>query len=394
VNRCARWFWLIFIVEEVFMSITAIAGLLFVVIGLSAMFLMMHLWGYPFDKVKRKSEAPPWAMLLHRLLGYVFIIIYIFMMWHMVPRLWEYQIEFPARTAIHIVVAFMLGFVLLIKVAIMRFFRHFEEWMPFLGISIMLLTVILTGLSLPVVFHERALAGRAPGGDAMSVESQARVAKLLPNAGLPDGSNLASLATEDALRKGRAVLFDNCVRCHDLKTILAKPRTPKGWWDTVSRMSEKPALFEPATELESMQVTAYLIAITPQLQKSVKRQREVSSERAIALTETDSNSTISSTISNVPSPDVPKPTTTKTVVASDDAGKVAVDLVKAKAVFMDVCSQCHPIADIDAAPPHSESDARAMVRRMVAEQDAELTAPQMRFATAWLIEHYVKKPGK
>jgi hypothetical protein len=125
---------------------TALLGVVFVAVGLAAMFLMYHLWGYPFDKATHTSAAPRWLMWIHRLLGYLFALIYIALMWKMIPRLWEYQVEFPARTTAHIILGFTIGFLLLIKIAIMRFFRHFEEWMPYLGTAIMLSTIILIGL--------------------------------------------------------------------------------------------------------------------------------------------------------------------------------------------------------------------------------------------------------
>jgi hypothetical protein len=62
----------------------------------------------------------------------------------------------------------------------------------------MLGTVILLGLSLPFFYQERALASRAPGGDAMSAESRSRVATLLPLAGIPDPVDLSALAPSKA----------------------------------------------------------------------------------------------------------------------------------------------------------------------------------------------------
>src|SRR5688572_6504624 len=214
------------------MPTTALLGIVFVVLGLAAMFLMYHLWGYPFDKATHTSSAPRWAMYLHRVLGYLFAIIYIALMWKMVPRLWEYQVEFPARTVVHIVVGFSIGFLLLVKIAIMRFFRHFEEWMPYLGTAIMLGTIILMGLSIPIALHEHRLSERA-----LSEANRIRVAQLLPSAELPkQAPSPAELSTVASLKRGRGVLLENCVKCHDLKTILAKPRSPSGWWSTVERM--------------------------------------------------------------------------------------------------------------------------------------------------------------
>ncbi|MBA3398102.1 MAG: hypothetical protein H0T89_36085 [Deltaproteobacteria bacterium] len=388
---------------------TATLGVVFVVVGLAAMFLMYHLWGYPFDKVTKTSTAPRWAMWTHRLLGYLFALIYIVMMWEMVPRLWEYQVEFPARTTAHIVLGFTIGFLLLIKIAIMRFFRHFEEWMPYLGTAIMLGTIVLTGLSLPYVFQERALRAAAPGGDVLSASSLARVAAQLPTAGLPPEVALAKLSTAKALTNGRDVLLGNCVKCHDLKTILAKPRSPSGWWSTVERMSEKPALFRPLTEHEMHEVTAYLIAITPDLQRASKQQRrlEVAREEAMEEAMPDMPQVVGTTtdgaaivaVTPTPDPDAKPGTTTTTTTTvttppkppTPPAPKPAVDLKLAKQTYEEVCSQCHELDEVDKAPPKTVAEARSMIQRMIRENEAEITAPQIKLIGAWLEAHFVNK---
>jgi mono/diheme cytochrome c family protein len=327
------------------------------------MFLMYHLWGYPFDKATGTSAAPRWAMYLHRVLGYLFALVYVALMWHMVPRLWQYQVEFPARTVVHVVLGFTIGFLLLVKIAIMRFFRHFEEWMPYLGTAIMLGTVVLLGLSLPVVFQERALAS-----DALSDASRARVAKLLPTAGLPSDAPLGELATEDALRAGRATLLGDCVTCHDLKTILAKPRSPAGWWQTVDRMAEKPALFDPIDERALYEVTAYLIAITPDLQRSAKQQRGAVAARDKAMQDAMPN-----------------------MLAAPVATQAAVDLAKAKQTYEKACSQCHDLSDVDAQPPKTASESASLIQRMVTENEATFTTAEIRDIAAYLDAHFVDK---
>lgn len=369
---------------------TALLGVVFVVVGLAAMFLMYHLWGYPFDKETRTSAAPRWAMWTHRLLGYLFALIYIVLMVKMVPRLWEYQVEFPARTTAHIILGFTIGFLLLIKIAIMRFFRHFEEWMPYLGTAIMLGTIILIGLSLPYVLQERALAQSAPGGSVTSPQSLARVATLLPTAGLPKGANVAQLATAKALTSGRHVLLDNCVKCHDLKTILAKPRTPSNWWNTVERMAEKPALFAPMTETEMYEVTAYLVAITPDLQKATKQKREEEVARDEAMVQAMAEETPPPP---VPTPDsaAPTPGSAAPTPPAPKPAAPAVDLAKAKKVYEEICAQCHDLSDVDAAPPKTAAESREMIQRMIKENDAEISKEQIKLIAAWLDAHFVRK---
>ncbi len=342
------------------MPTTVLLGIAFVILGFAAMFLMYRLWGYPFDKATHTSAAPRWAMYLHRLLGYAFAIIYVALMWKMVPRLWEYQVELPARTVIHVVVGFSIGFLLLVKIAIMRFFRHFEEWMPYLGTAIMLGTIILIGLSLPIALHEHRLAERA-----FSESNRVRVAQLLRTAELPaEAPGPAELSTEASLRNGRRVLLDNCVKCHDLKTILAKPRSPSGWWTTVERMSDKPALFDPLTERQMYDVTAYLVAITPDLQKSSKQKREQQIARAAEMSK---------------------------AAAAPPPEPQQIDLAAAKKTYEEVCSQCHDLDEITKAPPRTAEESRAMIQRMIKENEAELTAAQIEQVAAWLDAEFVAK---
>lgn len=409
-------------VRSATMPPTVLLGIAFVVLGFAAMFLMYHLWGYPFDKTTHTSAAPRWAMYLHRLLGYLFAVVYIAMMWKMVPRLWEYQVELPARTVVHIVIGFGIGFLLLVKIAIMRFFRHFEEWMPYLGTAIMLGTIILIGLSLPIALHEHRLAERA-----FSETNRARVALLLPTAELPSGApSPAELTTEKSLRNGRRVLLDNCVKCHDLKTILAKPRTPSGWWSTVERMGEKPALFDPITERENFDVTAYLIAITPDLQRSTKQKREQQVAREAEMTKAEeamagpedgaepaagagaapaagsgappaassgapptAGSGAPPTAGSGAAPPAPAPAPAP---APRPAKKL--DLTLAKKTYEEVCSQCHDLDEVTKAPPKTKAESRAMIQRMIKENEAEMTAAQIELVAAWLETEFVAKRKK
>ena len=342
-------------------------GMLFLLLGFSATFLMYHLWGYPFDKQARKSAAPKWAMLTHRVIGYLFVGCYVVLMSQMLPRLWHYQVEFPARTVVHVALGFSVGFLLLVKIAILRFFRHFEEWMPFLGTVILFCTVLLIGFSVPFVFKERALAEAASGGNVYGEASLQRVARLLPAAGLPADASLEQLATEKGLRAGRQVLLNKCVRCHDLKTILTKPRTPSNWYRTVNRMADKPTLFEPFTDTQQWQVTAYLVAITPDLQRSQKQLR--TDEQAKEQRKQD--------------------------MLSKSAGDLqvalqAVDPAKAKEAFQEECSQCHELSDVDEAPPKNDKEIDQLMERMI-ENGLE-TEPQVIRAIKWYLDaHYIKK---
>lgn len=390
----------------VVMPTNVLLGLVFFALAFAATFLMYRLWGYPYDKATRTSTAPRWAMWLHRGLGYAFVLCYLVMMWRMVPRLWSYQVEFPARTVVHIVLAVTIGFLLLIKISIIRFFRHFDEWMPYLGTALLFCTIVLLTLSLPPFLHESALARDAPGGDPFSGASRERVARLLPDAGLPQGIDLAELTSARALRAGRVVVIEKCTACHDLKTILEKPRTPRAWWSTVERMGEKPALFTPLSEEELLRATAYLIAITPDLQKAAKRRRADDEARQDAMDDLASDPLLDDVEldAGVPVDDAgadAREALDGGTAAAIDAGGAAdpgptkaagapVDPAKAKAVFARRCSECHELSDVDADPPTSRAAARSMVRRMV-ENGLEAPRRELDLIVWWLDAHYVRK---
>lgn len=355
---------------------TTILGLLFLALAIVATYLMFQFWGYPFDKEKHKSECPQWKMNIHRGVGYAYGIIYVILMIKMVPRLWTYQVELPPRTVAHIMLGVSIGVLLIIKISILRFFRHFEEWMPAIGVGLLLCTVLLLVLSLPFVLKERALAG----DNAFSGENRARVAKLLETAGFPKGTDVEELASESGLRQGRQLLLSDCVYCHDLRTAIARPRTPKDWYRTVERMRTKPSLGPRITPEAGHLVTAYLVAITPRLQDSAKAKREEAVE--MAMTKKAANDVMKEE-------EPPEPTGDGGAPPAPEPPK-KVDLAKAKPVFEETCSQCHELADVANAPPATAAEVDALIQRMI-DNGMEAEAPDIELIRGYLNATYVKK---
>lgn len=345
--------------------VSAILGTSFAVLGTATVFLMFHLWGYPFDKVTRKSEAPKGLMLLHRVMGLAFVALYVFMMVQMVPRLLSYQVEFPARTVAHVVLGVTVGFLLVVKLSIIRFFRHLEEWMPFLGTALLLCTWLLVALSVPSAFRERQLRGKALGGDVSSTQNLERLKRVLPTAGLPKQAPVDELATAKGLAAGREVLLTKCVLCHDLKTILTRPRAPKDWVQTVDRMAEKPVMGDPMNEKEEWEVAAYLIAITPDLQQSAKKAR-AQKEQA-------------------------KDAKVLAVAAMAGVAEPNVDTASVKPLYEKKCSECHDLSDIEKHPFKSEVDVKETMERMI-DNGLEATPEELDQLRQFVVVTFVK-PG-
>ena len=347
-------------------STSAILGLVFLGLANASVFLMFKLWGYPFDHEKHKSSAPPSLMLLHRCLGYAYAILYIFMMWHMIPRLWNYQVELPPRTVAHLMLGITIGVLILVKIAILRFFRHFEEAMPYIGVSLLICTYLLIGLSVPFTFRETVLRTQTR---AFSEEGIARTRKLIETAGLPPEAPLDQLASKRMLRDGQRVLQRKCVVCHDLRTILAKPRTPPDWVRLVNRMAIKPVIGEPIFKEEEWSVSTYLIAITPDIKTAVKQQREekMRADEAKAAAEIAAS-----------------------IMEEESATADSYDEVEAKELFEDKCSQCHPLGDVEDFPPRSKEETTEMITRMI-ENGLYLEEEEIELITRYVNDNYLEE---
>jgi mono/diheme cytochrome c family protein len=348
----------------------AILGLVFLALGTVSTLLMFHLWGYPFDEKTYKSEAPPSLMLLHRLIGYVYLAIYLYFLSQMVPRLWEYQIELPARSVAHLTLGMAIGAILLVKISVVRFFKHLEsKLVPFLGVSLLICTILLMGLSIPFAFREAYLRAATVNGPISDPKNLGRVREQLLLAGLRDDGDRKRLASPKSLRAGQAVLLKECVQCHDLRTVLARPRTPENWRETVTRMAERSNLVKPISERQQWEVISYLVAITPELQK-VAGQRRDEERRSEA-----SQMAVKSLADQR--------------ARSGETAPAPYDPEKGRQLFEMRCSLCHPHEVVAKSPPRSESAVRALVERMV-QNGASATDQEFANIIRYLTDAYAK----
>ncbi|MDH4069698.1 MAG: hypothetical protein OEV30_04685 [Ignavibacteria bacterium] len=343
----------------------ALLGIMFLLLSLAGTFLMFRLWGYPFDHQKLKTSAPKGLVRLHHILGYAYGAIYLYLMIQMLPRLWSYEIEFPARTVAHLLLGLSIGILLVVKISIVRFFKYLESSLvPFLGIVLLVCTFLLVSLSVPFALKELYLHRSTVGGNAFSEENIERLTGHLPRAGFPSDVDLAELSMVRSLEEGRDVLLRKCVQCHDLRTVLMRPRTPQNWVQTVSRMASR-AVFDPISEAEQWRVTAYLIAISPELQRSfsMKREQEVVADQSL--------STIQSGLLGH--------------LSSEGLG---MDLDLCAETFEDLCTQCHGLRNLEKSPPIDKEEVFELVERMI-ENGLEASDDEYRQVIFYLTETYI-----
>jgi len=320
----------------------SIIGLVFLALAATLTFLMFYVWKFPFDHERYKSAAPVFAVYSHRVIGYLFVLIYLFIMWNMVPRLWSYQIELPARTVLHLALGISIGALLILKIAIVRFFKHMEAKLaPTLGVGLFLCSFLLIALVLPFSLREAYLESSALGDDSMVQARIKRVRDLLPTTGLTNEQLLADLASKKGLIAGRRILSAKCIQCHDLRTVLARPRTPKAWQQTVSRMANRSTILNPITEDDQWFVTAYLIAVSPTLQQTLKERRRMEARA------------------------VESQTSMQSLMNLSEIETVDYEHATAEKLFQQKCSQCHDHTQVAQAPPRTRAEVIALVQRMV-----------------------------
>ena len=316
-----------------------------------------------FELLEADTEpaAPNRATAAHRVFGYIFLAIYLVLLVQMIPRLWTYQIEFPARSVLHISLGMAVGTILILKIAIVRFFLRLNHGLvPMLGTSILVGSVVLIGISAPAAFREAIATARL-----FTDENRQRVRLLLSQAEL-DEAECERLSSTESLRAGQRVLRRDCIACHDLRTVLVKPRTPQNWRQTVRRMADRTTLTNPLDEDKQWQVTAYLVALSPQLQRSIQQLRDERDRRRQSIQAAES-------------------------VVGKEAQSAPYDVARAKELFEAKCSQCHKTSIVAASPPGSEDEARTLVAMMV-EEGLEANGEELSTIVRYLTETYAKSP--
>ncbi|HFE47292.1 MAG TPA: c-type cytochrome, partial [Nannocystis exedens] len=197
-------------------------------------------------------------------------------------------------------------------------------------------------------------------GRTTDPENIERVRKLLGEVGVGEDVSVDELVSPESFDRGRRVLVSKCITCHDMRTVLAKPRTAKGWYSINLRMLEKPAVFGEAIEAADLPyVTAYLVAITPDIQRSAKSRRAVSRE---LMARSD-----------------------RVVEAMHDAvvSVGAVDEEAGEELLQTKCVECHELDDVSAHGGDDAAGWRSVIAAMV-EEGAELGDDEISLLTNYL----------
>lgn len=194
--------------------------------------LMTWLWRFPMkpDAAGRSiSTAPRAGVLLHRGLGYIFILLYAVLLFEMLPRMWEFRVTTPAGI-LHAILGVTIGVLLAVKIAVIRRFQRFGHRLPWIGGTLAVTTLITVALG--VVPAWRVVQPFAP---------------------------LTPQQTRD-----RDVVVRKCNQCHGASTI-ASEREDAREWDRITRkmqrFSRRIPGKDPITDEERIAAARYLSSI-------------------------------------------------------------------------------------------------------------------------------------
>lgn len=129
-------------------SLHFVLGITFVVVGVVTACLQAWLWTFPMmpDPTGRDpngvTTAPSVWRMTHRALGYVFAGIYVWILFAMVPRLWQFEPEaWRVSVVVHAATGVAIFPLLLTKVAILRWHQRHGKKLPWIGGAITLLAI-------------------------------------------------------------------------------------------------------------------------------------------------------------------------------------------------------------------------------------------------------------
>ena len=135
------------------LSLSFILGVAFAVIGLLNAGLAAWLWTFPMapdpggTDPNGKSTAPPFWNKVHRLLGCTFSVIYLALMFEMVPRLWQHQEGLQGPVLLHALLGFLIAPVLIAKILVIRKFQKFGKRLPWFGGLVCAFAVLIIALA-------------------------------------------------------------------------------------------------------------------------------------------------------------------------------------------------------------------------------------------------------
>jgi len=176
------------------------------IVGALCLIIQMSVQG------RDKLSNPKAYVLAHRILGWIFAALFLLMFFFMVTRietLWE---EVPARIAVHVALAVVMFFLVIVKLLTPRFFPRLNKNLYQLGILLYATCFTLAGIT---------------GGYYLVRRIQ----------GVPYIGHIESANYPLDLALGKQLFITDCSTCHSLDRAIV-PRSEADWKKVITDMVE------------------------------------------------------------------------------------------------------------------------------------------------------------
>lgn len=208
-------------------TITSLLAFTLLIIGIVAVTFIIILLGR-----NKKTLYPNFFRWGHRLAGYVFFVLYLYICYLMSFKITSDPVTWSAKDVVHAYLGLTIFPLLVAKICVVRSFKKYYHRLPIYGMIIMIavyLTVLMSG-----------------GYFLLALARSQYIVLFQQNK--PVKVNVS---------EGRKVVQTKCARCHSLERVYSHLKTEAEWRDYVSRMQAK----DPSnlSDLEKLQALGFLV---------------------------------------------------------------------------------------------------------------------------------------
>ncbi|MBI2472462.1 MAG: hypothetical protein HYV59_14675 [Planctomycetes bacterium] len=206
---------------------TSLLAIGLLITGIVAVALILTLLG----RIKT-TQHPKFFRWAHRIAGYVFIVLYLFICVIMFQKFTSNSAALSAKDAIHAYLGIIVFPMIIVKICIVRLFKKYYLRLPVYGMIIMIAVFMTVTLSAGYFMLSTARS------QYITLSEKGRLVRINVNI-------------------GRKVVQQKCSTCHSLERVFSYVKTESGWRDYVSRMREKdPAML---SDRETLEAVGYLV---------------------------------------------------------------------------------------------------------------------------------------
>lgn len=206
-------------------------GLSFVLLGATNVWLILEAW----SRVKA-AHVSARMLALHRLGGYLFIVLFCVMTYFMIARLRGGGTDSSATLTIHLALAMILSPLLLIKVLIARYYKNQHNLLMPIGLTVFVLAFVLIA---------------STAGPYLARPSDIEQVSIDPGRIAPSAIDI---------NQASDLMAKRCSKCHNLDRVVGARKDAPGWIATVDRMRAMPGA--GISDVDAQTIVSYLASRT------------------------------------------------------------------------------------------------------------------------------------